>query len=688
MKDRLDARAAHFASVSSRNSEPQSQIQSAGVEIQEAKMPGARHKILGHVLSGFCHKMNRRKPLYGDAMDTPLNRCLTTLDITLLGVGHMVGAGIYVLTGAVARHMAGPATALSFLLAGITSTLAALCYAEFGTRIPRAGSAYAYTYVSIGEFWAFIIGWNIVLEYMIGAASVARAWSGYLDAMLNGAISNATVSVTGEMHETLLSRYPDVLAFLICILASLILAVGVKTSAYINNGLTILNLLVITLVISLGFYYADISNWSAANGGFMPFGFSGVLAGAATCFYAFVGFDSISASSEEAKDPSRSIPIATVLSMAIVAFGYILVALALTLMVPYTSINPEAALPSALGAVHADWAKYAVSVGAVCGMTTTLLGSLFSLPRCLYAMSTDGLLFGFLSDINNKSQIPIVNLIISGLSSAIIALLFDLEKLVEFMSIGTLLAYTIVSAAVIILRYRPAPTVDDKAFGVPPIDSPGDREDSSATGTPATDGGSSSSEMFEALTVGRLRPQYAWLEPLVGGRAPGAAVSSCVYTLTAAAAALCAHNHFVAEQAGLWALLPDLVLTAIIIACLFIIWAHQQSPARLPFRVPWVPLLPAASVMLNVELMVNLNALTWARFAIWITFGLLLYFLYGIHHSKLGEGVAGLLSRSASAGRGWGAIEKTSRRIGRFGKEKSDDRKPIISDDDLARRDP
>ncbi|XP_063384014.1 cationic amino acid transporter 4 [Cydia fagiglandana] len=688
MKDRLDARAAHFASVSSRNSEPQSQIQSAGVEIQGAKMPGARHKILGHVLSGFCHKMNRRKPLYGDAMDTPLNRCLTTLDITLLGVGHMVGAGIYVLTGAVARHMAGPATALSFLLAGVTSTLAALCYAEFGTRIPRAGSAYAYTYVSIGEFWAFIIGWNIVLEYMIGAASVARAWSGYLDAMLNGAISNATVSVTGEMHETLLSRYPDVLAFLICILASLILAVGVKTSAYINNGLTILNLLVITLVISLGFYYADISNWSAANGGFMPFGFSGVLAGAATCFYAFVGFDSISASSEEAKDPSRSIPIATVLSMAIVAFGYILVALALTLMVPYTSINPEAALPSALGAVHADWAKYAVSVGAVCGMTTTLLGSLFSLPRCLYAMSTDGLLFGFLSDISNKSQIPIANLIISGLSSAVIALLFDLEKLVEFMSIGTLLAYTIVSAAVIILRYRPAPTVDDKTFGVPPIDSPGDREDSSATGTPATDGGSSSSEMFEALTVGRLRPQYAWLEPLVGGRAPGAAVSGCVYTLTAAAAALCAHNHFVAEQAGLWALLPDLVLTSIIIACLFIIWAHQQSPARLPFRVPWVPLLPAASVMLNVELMVNLNALTWARFAIWITFGLLLYFLYGIHHSKLGEGVAGLLSRSASAGRGWGAIEKTSRRIGRFGREKSDDRKPIISDDELARRDP
>ncbi|XP_069359495.1 cationic amino acid transporter 4 isoform X2 [Maniola hyperantus] len=652
-------------------------------------MPGARHKILGHVLSGFCHKMNRRKPIYGDSLDTPLNRCLTTFDITLLGVGHMVGAGIYVLTGAVAHSMAGPATALSFLLAGITSTLAALCYAEFGTRIPRAGSAYAYTYVSIGEFWAFIIGWNIVLEYMIGAASVARAWSGYLDAMLDGAISNATISVTGELHETLLSKYPDVLAFLICILASLVLAVGVKTSAYINNGLTILNLTVISLVIFLGFYYADISNWSEKNGGFMPYGFSGVLAGAATCFYAFVGFDSISASSEEAKDPSRSIPIATILSMAMVAFGYILVAIALTLMVPYKSINPEAALPAALGAVHADWAKYAVAVGAVCGMTTTLLGSLFSLPRCLYAMSADGLLFGFLSDISNKSQIPISNLIISGFSSALIALLFDLEKLVEFMSIGTLLAYTIVSAAVIILRYRPAPP-EEKGFGPPQLDSPIDREDSSATGTPGTDGGSSSSEMFEALTVGRLRPQYAWLEPLAGGRAPGSAVSSCVYTFTAAAAALCAHNHFLAEHAGLWALLPDFVLIFIIIACLVIIWAHQQSPLRLPFRVPWVPFLPAASVMLNVELMVNLNALTWARFAIWMTIGFLLYFLYGIHHSKLGEGVTGLLCRSGSGtAHSWGAVDKTSslaRRVGRLGRGcKSDDRKPIICDDELAR---
>lgn len=305
--------------------------------------------------------------------------------------------------------------------------------------------------------------------------------------MFGGAISNATVSLIGNFDDTLLGAGPpDLLAFVICLTASLILAVGVKTSAYINNGLTILNLLVICLVICLGFYHADLNNWSDKYHGFMPSGGYGVFAGAATCFYAFVGFDSISAASEEARDPSRSIPRATLLSLAIVSLLYTLVALALTLMIPYSSIDPVAALPSALGSVGADWAKYVVGVGAVCGMTSTLLGSLFSLPRCLYAMSADGLLFSFLS--NGKSQIPTANLFVSGFSSALVALFFNIETLVQFMSIGTLMAYAIVSAGVIILRYQPTHMIGNR--GQQQLESPGDREDSSATGTPCTDGSS------------------------------------------------------------------------------------------------------------------------------------------------------------------------------------------------------
>nr|CAD7463018.1 unnamed protein product [Timema tahoe] len=457
-------------------------------------MPGARRMILGHVVSDLSSKMNRTKKLGGDVLETPLNRCLNTFDITLLvvrclkhvtGIGHMVGAGIYVLTGTVAKDLAGPGIVLSFLLAGLTSLLAALCYAEFGTRIPKAGSAYVYTYISIGEFWAFVIGWNIILEHMIGAASVARAWSGYIDSLLGGAISNITVTHVGELHEQLLGRYPDFLAFAACIVYACLLGIGVKGSAIFNSFFTMINLAVMVFVIVMGFYYARPENWTS-GGGFLPFGFSGVIAGAATCFYAFVGFDSIATSSEEAITPTVSIPLATLTSMLVVTIGYILVSAALTLMVPYWSLNVGAALPEAFGSIGLTWAKYVVSVGALCGMTTTLFGSLFSLPRCLYAMAADGLLFSFLGSVNQKTQLPLVNLAISGISSALLALVFDLEKLVEFMSIGTLLAYTIVSASVIILRYRP-PSPEEAA-----ILAVGGTDDSSQSGgelpSPQSDG--------------------------------------------------------------------------------------------------------------------------------------------------------------------------------------------------------
>lgn len=457
----------------------------------------------------------------------------------------MVGAGIYVLTGTVARDVAGPSIVLSFVLAAMVSTLAALCYAEFGTRVPKAGSAYIYTYVSIGEFWAFVIGWNILLEHMLGAASVARAWSGYIDSMVDGVIANTTIGITGEMHEHLLGKYPDVLAFLVCVGYSVAMGSGVKTTAVINAVLTIVNIGVVLLVISLGFWYANPRNWTDAPGGFMPFGVGGVVAGAASCFYAFVGFDSIATSGEEARTPSTSIPLATALSLGIVTIAYVLVSAALTLMVPYDQINPAAALSDAFGSLDIHWAKYAISIGALCGMTTTLMGSLYALPRCLYAMSSDGLLFSFFGQVSDRAQIPTVNVIVSGLCSALLALLFDLEKLVEFMSIGTLLAYTIVSASVIILRYRP-PTVEEavtieaggNSGGADGVDAD-DTEDECSSRTNSLASASISSDQVDIALAGKLRPQYRWLEPLVGRCRPGKAVTIAVMVYTVACVAVC-----------------------------------------------------------------------------------------------------------------------------------------------------
>lgn len=458
----------------------------------------------------------------------------------------MVGAGIYVLTGTVAKDIAGPAIVLSFILAAVVSILAALCYAEFGTRVPKAGSAYIYTYVSIGEFWAFVIGWNILLEHMLGAASVARAWSGYVDSLMGGFIANTTLIIAGEMHENLLAQYPDFLAFFVCIAYAAMLGTGVKTTAVLNGVLTVINILVVIMVISLGFWYANPRNWTNNNqGGFLPYGIGGVVAGAASCFYAFVGFDSIATSSEEARNPGTSIPLATILSLGVVTVAYVLVSAALTLMIPYNQINPAAALSDAFGSLNLQWAKYAISIGALCGMTTTLLGSLYALPRCLYAMASDGLIFSFFGKINERTQVPMCNLIVSGLCSALLALLFDLEKLVEFMSIGTLLAYTIVSASVIVLRYRP-PSIeeavtfapDDSSIASHVVDDE-DNDDSSSSRSNSFASASVSSEVIEIALAGKLRPQYRWLEPFVGRCKPGSAVSFAVFLYVITCVAVC-----------------------------------------------------------------------------------------------------------------------------------------------------
>lgn len=454
----------------------------------------------------------------------------------------MVGAGIYVLTGTVARDIAGPAIIISFILAAMVSTLAALCYAEFGTRLPKAGSAYIYTYVSVGEFFAFVIGWNILLEHMLGAAAVARAWSGYIDSMIDGVIANTTIGITGEMHKHLLGQYPDVLAFVVCIFFAAAMGTGVKVTAILNALLTIVNIGVVVLVVCLGLWYANPRNWTVDSpGGFMPYGVGGVVAGAASCFYAFVGFDSIASSGEEAKTPKTSIPLATVLALAIVTIAYVLVSAALTLLVPYNQINPAAALSDAFGTIDIHWAKYAISIGALCGMTTTLLGSLYAAPRCLYAMASDGLLFSFFGRVDDRSQIPMFNVLVSGLCSALLALLFDLEKLVEFMSIGTLLAYTIVSASVIVLRYKP-PSVEESVT----IDAGGagaevdyDTEDDCSSQTNSLASASINSDQIDIFLAGKLRPQYYWMEPFVRNFPPGKAVAVAVVVFTISCMVIC-----------------------------------------------------------------------------------------------------------------------------------------------------
>uniref|UniRef100_T1IVD2 Cationic amino acid transporter C-terminal domain-containing protein n=1 Tax=Strigamia maritima TaxID=126957 RepID=T1IVD2_STRMM len=579
----------------------------------------------------FCKKLNRTKKLDIDIIQTPLRRCLNTLDITLLGIGHMVGAGIYVLTGDVAHNIAGPGVVLSFIIAGIASVLAALCYAEFGARVPKAGSAYAYTYVTIGELWAFIIGWNILLEHMVGAASVARAWSGYLDSLFGGVIRNSTLENIGAIHIEFFGTYPDFIAMTLCLLTGLLLALGVKGSSYVNSIFTVVNLCVIAFVVCFGFYWAKTENWTDVPGGFLPYGFGGVISGAAACFYAFVGFDSIATAGEEVKNPSKSIPLATMIAMSVVTLSYVLVSSALTLMVPYTHINPSAALPDAFSENGASWAKFVVTIGALAGMTTSLFGGLFALPRCVYAMATDGLLF----KIHPKTQVPLVNLIVCTVFTAILALIFDIEKLVEFMSIGTLMAYTIVAVSVIILRYQPSSN-----FQMTTPDAP-EKEDDSQVSIIFFNYCILPKHIFQDNT-GRFKPSFAFLESMFDCE-PGFVVSSSTLMLTVFLAALCSIVQLAKHELDhsiWWAVLLVVVFLGCALVCYILICLHEQNSDEMSFKVPFVPFIPTLSVFCNLALMTHLHHMTWLRFGVWITIGLLVYFLYGIRHSKENDKVS------------------------------------------------
>lgn len=328
------------------------------------------------------------------------------------------------------------------------------CYAEFGVRVPHTtGSAYVYSYVTVGEFIAFVIGWNMVLEYLIGTSACACALSACFDALANGAISKTVADNVGTMF----GRPPDFLAAVITLLMMLLLVAGVKKSLVFNNVLNAINLAVWVFVMTAGLFYVDSDNWSKHQG-FLPYGWSGVFTGAATCFYAFIGFDIIATTGEEANNPKKSIPLAIVGSLIIILIAYVTSSMMLTLIVPYNEVDEDSALVEMFGQVGAYRCKYIVAVGALAGLTVSMFGSMFPMPRIVYAMAQDGLIFRTLAQVWPSTGTPAIATFGSGLFAAIAALMIQLDVLVEMMSIGTLLAYTLVSTCVLILRYQPHST--------------------------------------------------------------------------------------------------------------------------------------------------------------------------------------------------------------------------------------
>ncbi|NUO75997.1 MAG: amino acid permease [Lysobacter sp.] len=394
--------------------------------------------------------------------EVTLKRSLTSTQLVMLGIGAVIGAGIFVLSGHAAANHAGPAVVLSFIIAGVACALAGLCYAEFAAMLPVSGSAYSYSYATLGEFVAWFIGWNLVLEYMFAASTVAVGWSGYLNSFLEhfglGLPASLAAAPLNVVDGAIVYTGGIVNLPAVAIIAAIsgLCYVGITQSAFVNSIIVAIKIVVIAAFVGFAAKYVNPDNWVPfipENQGPGKFGIDGVIRGASVVFFAYIGFDAVSTAAGEAKNPQRDMPIGILGSLVICTIIYIIVAGVLTGLLPYTELGTPKPVATALETYPAlAWLKMVVELGAIAGLSSVILVMLMGQPRIFYTMSQDGLLPKFFAKVHPKFQTPYVGTVIVGVFAAVLAGFLPIGLLGEMVSMGTLLAFATVCVGVLILR--------------------------------------------------------------------------------------------------------------------------------------------------------------------------------------------------------------------------------------------
>ncbi|XP_020206315.1 cationic amino acid transporter 2, vacuolar [Cajanus cajan] len=578
---------------------------------------------------------------------------LTVPHLMAIGVGATIGAGVYVLVGTVAREHTGPALPLSFVVAGFAAALSALCYAELASRCPSAGSAYHYSYICVGEGVAWLIGWALILEYTIGGAAVARGITPNLAALIGGE----------ENLPSFLSRHlipginivVDPCSAIIVFIITGLLCVGIKESTVVQSIITSVNICALIFVIVAGGYLGFKSGWVGYKlpTGYFPFGVDGMLAGSATVFFAYIGFDAVASTAEEVKNPQRDLPLGIGASLFLCCGLYMMVSIVIVGLVPYYVINPDTPISSAFADNGMQWAAYVINAGAFTALCASLMGGILPQPRILMAMARDGLLPPFFSDINKRSQVPVKSTIVTGLVAAALAFSLEVSELAGMVSVGTLLAFTMVAISVLILRYIPPDEVPLPPSLQEPIVSTSRQYiwsnlEANEEDTKANVGASWSEKpvivkedesidyplIAEDPVIGKYvhegnrRKVIGWVIALT-------CLGVLVLTFAASNKTILSSVRFALCGVGGTLLLCGFVF----LNCMDQDDARHNFGHSGGFTCPFVPLLPVACILINSYLLINLGASTWARVSIWLAIGVIVYVFYGRTHSTLKDAV-------------------------------------------------
>uniref|UniRef100_A0A4X1UW64 Cationic amino acid transporter C-terminal domain-containing protein n=1 Tax=Sus scrofa TaxID=9823 RepID=A0A4X1UW64_PIG len=603
--------------------------------------------MLGQRVGQFGEKLVRKRPLEPREESEIPTLHPNILNLVLFGV-NTPKARIYILAGAMAVSVAGPAIIISFLVFGLFSLLSGFFFGELVARVPRSGSVYLYSYVTMGQLHAFITGWNLILH--LATACVTRAWSYTFDSLIGNHISQVLEGTFSEHMPSFLATYPDFVALALVLLIAGLVLLGVHDSALVSKVSEGVNVLVLSFMILSGFIKGDLHNWqlteqdyklaaSGSNdtsslgplgsGGFVPFGFEGILRGAAMPFYSYFGLNAIITTGRETPNPQRSIPWSLGIIISICFLAYSGVSAALTLMVPYYQIHPYNPLPQAFH--HVGWAPagYFVAVVILCALFYSLLLVMLTMSQLICEMAEDGLLFQGLGQIYARRGTPLVAVLVSAILSGILAVLFEIFHLVELLSVGALFVYFLVTFSVLVLRYQP-----DQSF------SKKEKVEEEIEMEPIVEGNPSPS----VPEAGTSNPLKSLCNPIstTPTLKSGQIVYGCAFllvlllTILSLLLALWPSRVFSGDPGFTAGAVLLLLLIAGITA---IIWRQPQNPSPLPFRVPALPVLPVLSIFVNVYLMMQMSSATWAQCGIWNALGLATYFGYGIRHSPRGRGI-------------------------------------------------